>query len=113
MTAQIIDGTAIAERLRADIAAEAARFKDTFGYPPGLGAVLAGDNPASVSYVKMKRRACEQVGITSVAHLLSADSGQDELDGMIQSLNDDPAIHGILVQLPLPKHIDEERALRL
>jgi methylenetetrahydrofolate dehydrogenase (NADP+) / methenyltetrahydrofolate cyclohydrolase len=113
MTAQIIDGTAIAERLRADIAAEAARFNDTFGYAPGLGAVLAGDNPASVSYVKMKRRACEQVGITSVAHLLSADSTQDELDGMIQSLNDDPAIHGILVQLPLPKHIDEERALRL
>ena len=68
MTAKIIDGTAIAEELRVEIAQDAARFNAHYGYPPGLGVVLVGDDPASAQYVRMKRRACEKAGITSVAH---------------------------------------------
>lgn len=112
MTAKIIDGTAIAERMRAEIGADAARFKQKFGYAPGLGAVLAGENPASAMYVRMKRKACEKAGIDSVAHILSASSSQQEVEDIVKSLNDDPKIHGILVQLPLPSHIDEEAVLR-
>lgn len=113
MTATIIDGQAIANRMQAEIAEQAARFQEQFGYPPGLGAVLAGDDPASAQYVRMKRRACEKVGIASVAHTMTASSTQEEVEAAVRQLNDDPAIHGILVQLPLPKHIDEERVLRL
>lgn len=113
MTAAILDGTAIAERIRAQITADVERFKAQKGYPPGLGAVLAGGNPASEMYVRMKRKACEKAGITSVAHVVSADTSQAEVERIVQSLNDDPAIHGILVQLPLPGHMDEERVLRL
>lgn len=113
MTAQIIDGTAVADRIRAQIAEEAAQFNATYGYPPGLGVVLVGDNPASAQYVRMKRKACEKAGMKSVGHLLPAASTQAEVDAAVQSLNDDPTIHGILVQLPLPPHIDEERVLTL
>jgi 5,10-methylene-tetrahydrofolate dehydrogenase/methenyl tetrahydrofolate cyclohydrolase len=113
MTATILNGTVLADRFRAEIAADVERFKTQYGLPPGLGAVLAGDNPASQMYVRMKRRACEQVGINSVAHVVSADTSQQEVERIVQSLNDDPAIHGILVQLPLPSHLDEERVLRL
>jgi 5,10-methylene-tetrahydrofolate dehydrogenase/methenyl tetrahydrofolate cyclohydrolase len=112
MTAQIIDGTAIADRMRVAIAEDAARFTAKCGYAPGLGAVLAGDNPASQMYVRMKRKACEKAGIESVAHLLSATSSQAEVESLVKSLNDDPRIHGILVQLPLPSHINEEAVLR-
>ncbi|MEO8397366.1 MAG: bifunctional 5,10-methylenetetrahydrofolate dehydrogenase/5,10-methenyltetrahydrofolate cyclohydrolase [Chloroflexota bacterium] len=113
MTAKIIDGTAIAEDLRVEIAQDAARFNARFGYPPGLGVVLVGDDPASAQYVRMKRRACEKAGITSVAHVLTADSTQEEAEAAVRQLNDDPAVHGILVQLPLPPQIDEEAVLRL
>ena len=113
MTAAIIDGTAIANEIRAEIAADAARFKAQYGYPPGLGVVLVGDDPASAQYVRMKRRACEKAGITSVGHLLPADSTQEEVEAAVRDLNDDPAIHGILVQLPMPPQIDEEAVLRL
>lgn len=113
MTAQVIDGQAVADRLRAEIAEEAARFKEVYGYAPGLGVVLVGDDPASAQYVRMKRRACEQAGMNSVGHILPATSTQEEVEAAVQSLNDDPTIHGILVQLPMPKHIDEERVLRL
>lgn len=113
MTATIIDGTAIAEKLRAEIAADVARFKEQFGYPPGLGVVLVGDNPASAQYVRMKRRACEQAGMISVPHLLPGDSTQEEVEAAVRSLNDDPAVHGILVQLPLPSHLNEEAVLRM
>jgi 5,10-methylene-tetrahydrofolate dehydrogenase/methenyl tetrahydrofolate cyclohydrolase len=75
--------------------------------------VLAGDNSASAQYVRMKRRACSQAGITSVARLLPADATQEEVEQAVQSLNDDVLVHGILVQLPLPPQIDEERVLRL
>ncbi len=113
MTATIIDGKAVADRMRADIAADAARFQAQFGYAPGLGAVLAGDDPASAQYVRMKRRACDAVGITSTTHEMNADSTQADIEAAITELNDDPHIHGILVQLPLPAQIDEERALTL
>ncbi|MEP7291989.1 MAG: bifunctional 5,10-methylenetetrahydrofolate dehydrogenase/5,10-methenyltetrahydrofolate cyclohydrolase [Chloroflexota bacterium] len=113
MTAAIIDGTAIAEGIRTEIAAAAAQFTAQFGYPPGLGVVLVGDNPASAQYVRMKRRACERVGITSVAHLLPAEASQQEVEAAVRELNADPLIHGILVQLPMPPQIDEEAVLRL
>lgn len=112
MSAVIIDGKTIADRIQAEIAEDAARFLAQYGYPPGLGAVLAGDNPASAQYVRMKRRACEKVGIHSVAHVMTASSTQDEVEAAVQALNADPRIHGILVQLPLPPQIDEERVLR-
>lgn len=113
MTATIIDGRIVADRIQSEIAAEVERFVAQHGYAPGLGVVLAGDNPASAQYVRMKRRACEKVGMTSVAHLLTSSSTQAEVEDVVAGLNADPAIHGILVQLPLPKHIDEERVLRL
>lgn len=112
MTAQIIDGKVVADRIRAQIAEEAAAFKDAHGYPPGLGVVLVGDDPASHMYVRMKRRACEKVGFESVGHILPADSTQEAIEAVVTALNDDPHIHGILVQLPMPKHIDEERVLQ-
>jgi methylenetetrahydrofolate dehydrogenase (NADP+) / methenyltetrahydrofolate cyclohydrolase len=113
MTAQIIDGIAIADRMRAEIAQDAARFRETYGYQPGLGVVLVGNDPASAQYVRMKRRACESAGMNSVGHLLPATATQEEVEAAVHSLNDDPAIHGILVQLPMPDQIDEERVLRL
>ncbi len=113
MTAVIIDGKDLADRMQVEIAAQAARFKAKHGYPPGLGAVLAGDDPASAQYVRMKSRACERVGITSVSKLMNASSTQAEVEDAIASFNADPKIHGILVQLPLPKGINEEVALRL
>ncbi|NJO82602.1 MAG: bifunctional 5,10-methylenetetrahydrofolate dehydrogenase/5,10-methenyltetrahydrofolate cyclohydrolase [Blastochloris sp.] len=111
MTATIIDGNVVAGRLRADLATEAARFVERHGYPPGLGVVLVGDNPASAQYVRMKRRASEQVGIASYAHLLPADATQVQVEAAVQQLNDDPKVHGILVQLPLPGHLDENAVL--
>jgi methylenetetrahydrofolate dehydrogenase (NADP+)/methenyltetrahydrofolate cyclohydrolase len=75
--------------------------------------VLVGDDPASHMYVRMKRKACERVGMHSVGHILPGNSSQDDVEDAVASLNDDPLIHGILVQLPMPKHIDEERVLRL
>jgi methylenetetrahydrofolate dehydrogenase (NADP+) / methenyltetrahydrofolate cyclohydrolase len=113
MTATIIDGNVVAERMRAEIAADVERFRQKYGYAPGLGAVLAGDDPASAQYVRMKRRACEKIGIESVTHEMTAASTQAEVDAAIRSLNADPRVHGILVQLPLPPQIDEERALAL
>jgi methylenetetrahydrofolate dehydrogenase (NADP+)/methenyltetrahydrofolate cyclohydrolase len=113
MTAKIIDGQAVADRMRGEIAADVVRFQAQYGCAPGLGVVLVGDNPASAMYVRMKRRACEKAGMQSFAHLLPAASTQEEVEAAVQALNDDPKVHGILVQLPLPKHIDEQRVLRL
>lgn len=111
--ASIIDGQAVAKRMQAAIAQEVAAFKAHYGYAPGLGVVMAGDNPASQMYVKMKRRACGEVGIESFATLIDAQTSQAEVEAAVQAFNDDPRIHGILVQLPLPKHIDEERILSI
>jgi methylenetetrahydrofolate dehydrogenase (NADP+) / methenyltetrahydrofolate cyclohydrolase len=112
MAARIIDGQAVAQRLRAQIAADAARFQETHGHAPGLGVVLAGDDPASATYVRMKRRACDEAGIESVTRVMTAQSTQAEVEVAVAELNNDPRIHGILVQLPLPKHIDEQAVLR-
>ncbi|MBN2470956.1 MAG: bifunctional methylenetetrahydrofolate dehydrogenase/methenyltetrahydrofolate cyclohydrolase FolD [Anaerolineae bacterium] len=111
MSAQIIDGNAIAARMQDEIAAAVQTMKDQHGVTPGLAAVLVGDNPASRQYVGMKRRRCEKVGIASFGYELPADTSQAELESLIKELNADPKVHGILVQLPLPDHIDEETIL--
>lgn len=113
MPAAIIDGKVVADRMQADIAEQAARFTAKHGYPPGLGVVLAGDDPASAQYVRMKSRACERVGIASFSRVMTAASTQQEVEDAVASLNEDPKVHGILVQLPLPKGINEEPVLRL
>lgn len=112
MTAQLIDGREVAKRLQADISRQAESFKEQHGYPPGLGVVLVGDDAASAMYVRMKRRACERVGIESVGHVLPSSATQSEVIEAVQALNADPKIHGILVQLPMPDHIDEEAVLQ-
>jgi methylenetetrahydrofolate dehydrogenase (NADP+)/methenyltetrahydrofolate cyclohydrolase len=111
--AQIIDGRAVAQRMQAEIAQDVAAFKQQYGYAPGLGVVMAGDDPASQMYVRMKRRACAEVGIESVASLVNADTPQAEVERAVRDLNENPSVHGILVQLPLPKHIQEEPVLEL
>lgn len=113
MTATIIDGKAVAARVRERIATEAATFTAERGYAPGLGVVLVGDNAASATYVRMKQRACEEVGITSYRTDLPADATQEAVEDAVKQFNADPNVHGILVQLPLPTHIDEERVLNL
>jgi 5,10-methylene-tetrahydrofolate dehydrogenase/methenyl tetrahydrofolate cyclohydrolase len=111
MPAQILDGAAMAERIRAQVAEEVAR-RTAQGQPaPGLATVLVGDNPASQVYVKSKHKACQQVGIQSFAHELPATASQQEVEDLVRALNADPRVNGILVQLPLPSGLDEERAL--
>jgi len=102
MAARIIDGAAVAKKLRQQIAAEVAAKHVT----PGLAVVLVGENPASQVYVRNKSRAAEEAGMKSWTHLMSTETTQAELLAMIVKLNNDPAVHGILVQLPLPKQID-------
>lgn len=111
LTAKIIDGRKVAARIQAQITESVQEFEDTHGYPPGLGVVLVGDDPASHMYVRMKRRACERVGIYSKANVLPASAAHSEVLRAVQEMNDDPRIHGILVQLPLPDHVDEEEVL--
>jgi 5,10-methylene-tetrahydrofolate dehydrogenase/methenyl tetrahydrofolate cyclohydrolase len=113
MTAQPIDGKAIAARIRAEIGQQTAQFVARTGVKPGLAAVLVGDNPASQTYVKMKRKACAEAGMESFGFELPADTTQVALDALIHNLNTRPDVHGILVQLPLPAHLSEERTLRL
>lgn len=107
MSAKIIDGNKIAEAMRSEIAQRARELHDKSGVIPGLAAVLVGDDPGSQIYVRNKRRACEKVGLNSWLHKLSADTAQSELLELVHHLNADPAVHGILVQLPLPKQIQE------
>jgi len=111
LSAQIIDGNAIAERMQAEIAVAVQKMKEEHGVTPGLAAVLVGDNPASRQYVGMKRRRCAKVGIESFGYELPASTTQEELHKLILELNADPKVHGILVQLPLPDHINEEAIL--
>jgi methylenetetrahydrofolate dehydrogenase (NADP+) / methenyltetrahydrofolate cyclohydrolase len=108
MTARIIDGKARAELLTAEIRAGVAARVAAGGVRPGLAVVLVGDNAASQIYVRNKRRTTDAVGMVSLAHDLPATIAQDELLSLIDRLNADPAVHGILVQLPLPKHIDPD-----
>jgi methylenetetrahydrofolate dehydrogenase (NADP+) / methenyltetrahydrofolate cyclohydrolase len=107
MTARLIDGKALAEVIRGEVRAQVARFHQTTGVKPGLAAVLVGENKASQVYVNNKRKACAEVGMESWLHALPATTTQDELLALIQHLNTTPEVHGILVQLPLPSHIDE------
>lgn len=108
MTAQIIDGSAISQQIRSDLAVEVAAFREKSGIVPHLAAVLVGDNPASAVYVKAKQKACETTGLQSTLHKLSAETTQQELLDLVHRLNADPQVHGILVQLPLPKQIDQQ-----
>jgi len=108
MSAQILDGKAIAARLRRDMAREAAELKARHGRAPGLAVILIGENPASMVYVRNKKQACTDTGIASFSHTLPADTSQQHLLGLIAELNTDPRVDGILVQLPLPDHIDPE-----
>ncbi len=110
MTARIIDGTAIAAKIKHEVKDEVERLKAK-GVNPCLAAVLVGDFTASKIYVRTKRRTCEQVGITSVLHERPANISEEDLLALIDTLNEDPAVHGILVQLPLPEHIDETRVI--
>ncbi len=111
MTAQIIDGKVIAAELRARVADEVARVKRDHGLTPGLAVVLVGSDPASEVYVRSKHTQTQAAGMASFEHKLPADVGQDELLALIGKLNADPAVHGILVQLPLPKGLDTERVI--
>ncbi len=111
MTAQIIDGKAIAEKVREGVAADVAEMVAAGCTRPGLATVLVGDNPGSLSYVSSKQKACGQVGIESFGYKLPATASQAEVEGLVKELNDDPKVNGILVQLPLPEGLDEERIL--
>lgn len=113
MTAQIIEGLPVAERLRADVAAEVARLRAEHGLQPGLAVVLVGDDPASQVYVKSKGEQSKAAGMHSVTHLLPGDTRQETLEALVADLAADPKIHGILVQLPLPKHLDEKPVIEL
>ena len=111
MTATIIDGKAIAAEIREGVRQSAARLQAEHGLVPGLATVLVGENPASETYVRMKRKMCEELGIRSFGHELPADASQAEVEGLVRDLNANPDVHGILVQLPLPGHLDEEAVL--
>ena len=106
MTARLVDGKGIARRIREEIAETTAQLRRVNGTVPGLAAVLVGDDPASATYVAMKGRACDQAGFHSRIVRLPASSHQLALLDVVRGLNHDPEIHGILVQLPLPEHID-------
>ena len=110
MTAQLIDGNALSRQLRADVATRTAALKNR-GITPGLAVVLVGDNPASQVYVRNKVKACEDVDFHSVLEKYEATMTEAELLARVEALNGNPAIHGILVQLPLPAHIDDHKVI--
>lgn len=111
MSAEILDGQATARVIRAEVAERVAALKAARGTTPRLAAVLVGDNPASEAYVSMKGKACRWVGMESETHRLPNEATQKEVERLIDRLNDDPAVHGILVQHPLPNHLNETAAL--
>ena len=111
MTARLIDGKTIAARIRAEIAEQVGQFLQETSIEPQLTAILVGDDPASAVYVRNKQRACRQAGIRSTLHRLASETPQSELLDLVSRCNDDPAVHGILVQLPLPGQINEQAVL--
>ncbi|HLS19329.1 MAG TPA: bifunctional methylenetetrahydrofolate dehydrogenase/methenyltetrahydrofolate cyclohydrolase FolD [Paracoccaceae bacterium] len=111
MTAKIIDGKAIAADLRAEVARQVAKLKADHGITPGLAVVLVGEDPASEVYVRNKNRSTVEAGMKSVEHKLDASTSEEDLLALIAKLNADPEIHGILVQLPLPDHLNEEAVI--
>lgn len=112
MTAALIDGTRIAARVREGVRQAVAAMQIAHGRAPGLATVLVGDNPGSATYVRMKIRACGELGIRSIPHFLPADASQATVESLVAALVADPMVDGILVQLPLPGHLDEEAVLR-
>jgi methylenetetrahydrofolate dehydrogenase (NADP+)/methenyltetrahydrofolate cyclohydrolase len=111
VAARQLDGKAFAQHVRADVAAEVARLKEATGIVPGLTVVLVGDDPASHVYVRNKRNACREAGMVGAIKRMEFDTSQAALIETIDQLNDDPRVHGILVQLPLPRQIDERAVL--
>ena len=109
--AEIIDGKLVSASLRTKIKEQVASFKLENGVAPGLAVIIVGENPASLVYVRNKRRACDEVGITSYEITMPEDTTEEALLSKIRELNNDPLVNGILVQLPLPKHISEEKVI--
>jgi len=113
MTAQLIDGKAIAQKVRDEVKEKVAQRIADGKSQPGLATVLVGERIDSATYVKMKQKACAELGMTSFHHPIPADIKQEDLEKLITELNANPKVNGILVQLPLPDHLDEERILQL
>ncbi len=111
MTAKLIDGKAVAQIIQDRVKQEAESLRAKFNIAPGLAAVLVGDNPASKTYVGMKNKMCQELGMASVGRTLPADISQEDAMKVVLELAADPKVHGILVQLPLPKHLDTESIL--
>ncbi|MCX8052182.1 MAG: bifunctional methylenetetrahydrofolate dehydrogenase/methenyltetrahydrofolate cyclohydrolase FolD [Armatimonadetes bacterium] len=107
MAAQLLDGLTLAKEIRADVARQVERLKSERGITPRLSVILVGDDPASVTYTRMKKKACEQAGMISDLIELPADSEQETVKDLIRKLNEDKTVHGIMVQHPVPKHLDE------
>lgn len=112
MTAQLIDGVKKAEQIRQTVKEETKAWVEKGHIPPGLATVLVGENPASQVYVRSKQKACGEAGIQSFGFNLPASSTQEDVEALVRELNADPKVNGILVQLPLPAGLDEERVLR-
>lgn len=112
MTAQIINGREVAKRIQAELRETAQQFTEAQGYQPGLAVVLVGEDPASQMYVRMKRNRAKEVGIADYTYAFPDDATQNAVIEQVRQCNADPKVHGILVQLPLPNHIDEEAVLR-
>ena len=110
--AELIDGKLVSQSVRDEVTGHVAQLKSDTGIVPGLAAILVGEDPASEIYVRNKRKACEKVGIYSEEHNLPSGTTEEELLSLVNKLNEDEKIHGILVQLPLPDHINETKVLR-
>jgi methylenetetrahydrofolate dehydrogenase (NADP+)/methenyltetrahydrofolate cyclohydrolase len=113
MTAQLIDGKAISAAIQREVKAELEQLAPKAGRLPGLAVVLVGEDPASATYVRSKRKACAALGVRSIAHDLDASTDRDTLLGLVRALNADDAVDGILVQSPLPPHLDENEVINL
>ena len=113
MAAQILDGKGLAEKIREEIKVEVSQFIEQTGIQPALAVILVGENPASQVYVRNKESACVKAGMRSLMYRLPQETESDELCALIEKLNKDDSVHGILVQLPLPEGIDEKRILDL
>ncbi|MEB3247901.1 MAG: bifunctional methylenetetrahydrofolate dehydrogenase/methenyltetrahydrofolate cyclohydrolase FolD [Merismopediaceae bacterium] len=111
MTAQILDGKALAQKRQQELQLEIQRLLPQKGRPPGLAVLMVGDNPASAVYVRNKEKACEKIGMRSFGRHFPTETSQEALEAAIQELNQDPNVDGILVQLPLPAHLDSVKAL--
>ncbi len=111
MTAKLLDGRATSSTIRQEVKAEVEQLQAEHDVVPGLATVLVGENPASQTYVSLKEKQCEQAGMRAFGHHLPGDISQDDLLAEIAALNADPEVHGILVQLPLPDHLDEDETL--